>query len=91
MKKLLANKKTITTIVVAIILVVVCTVLSFMKPSESEMVSQASDTMQSLVEKDENSSRKRVTITYNSMIVINYCSFSSSGAKQINERFVGFC
>lgn len=91
MKKLLANKKTITTIVVAIILVVVCTVLSFMKPSESEMVSQASDTMQSLVEKDENSSRKRVTITYNSMIVINYCSFSSSGAKQLNERFVGFC
>ncbi|MGN0156222.1 MAG: amino acid ABC transporter permease [Lachnospiraceae bacterium] len=65
-------------------------ILGLLKPSEEEMIGKASAEMQELIKKDEASSRKRVTITYNSLVIINYCSFSSSGAKEMSERFVGF-
>ncbi len=75
--------------VTVLVLILAC-ILAAVKPSEEEMISQASPEMQELIEKDETSSRKRVTITYNSLFVINYCSFSSSGANEISEKFVGF-
>ncbi|MGN0383649.1 MAG: amino acid ABC transporter permease [Eubacterium sp.] len=84
------KKETKITAVVVLVLVIAAVVLSALKPTEELMKEQCSQEMQSLIEKDENSSRKHVTITYNSLVVINYCSFSSSGAKADTERFVGF-
>lgn len=65
-------------------------VLAANMPTKQEMLSQASEEMQSLMEKDADSSRKRVTITYNRLLVINYCSFSSSGSNEMSEKYVGF-
>lgn len=84
------NKKTkINTCLVILVIILVC-ILAAIKPSEEQMVSQASSDMQDLIEQDENSARKHVTVTYNSLFVINYCSFSSSGANELSEKFVGF-
>lgn len=60
------------------------------KPSEAEVIGKASPQMQKLIEKDEQSTRKYVTITYNNMGIINFCSFSSSGANELTEKYVGF-
>lgn len=84
------NKKTkINTCLVILVIILAC-ILAAIKPSEEQMVSQASSDMQDLIEQDENSARKHVTVTYNSLFVINYCSFSSSGANELSEKFVGF-
>ncbi len=58
-------------------------------------VEEASGEEQTGDETGEESGRKRpkrkyVTITYNDLIFINYCSFSSSGADERIERYVGF-
>lgn len=84
------TKKTKIIVVTVALCVIAATILSLWKPTEAEMAAQASEQMQELIEKDQNSSRKHVTITYNSLIVINYCSFTSSGAKELNEKYVGF-
>lgn len=84
------KKQTKITAGVVVLLLILACILAAVKPSEAEMISQASPEMQELIELDETSSRKRVTITYNSLFVINYCSFSSSGANEISEKFVGF-
>lgn len=84
------KKRTKTTWVIVLIIIAACIVLSFLKPSEADMKSMASKEMQEMIKADEGSSRKRVTITYNSLIIVNYCSFSTSGAKEITERYVGF-
>ena len=76
--------------IVALVVIAVCIVLSILKPSEAEMKSMASEEMQAMIKADENSSRKRVTVTYNNLIIVNYCSFSTSGAKEITEKSVGF-
>lgn len=65
-------------------------VLACIKPSEAEVIGKASPQMQKLIEKDEQSTRKYVTITYNNMGIINFCSFSSSGANELTEKYVGF-
>lgn len=39
-------------------------VLAAVKPSEQEMLSYTSPAMQKMIEKDAESSRKRVTVTY---------------------------
>jgi His/Glu/Gln/Arg/opine family amino acid ABC transporter permease subunit len=84
------TKKTKRTVFAVIIILIVCIILSAMKPSEAQMKSQASESMQKLIAQDETSSRKHITITYNSLWIINYCSFSSSGASAKTEKFVGF-
>lgn len=75
---------------VLLILVVASCVLAALKPSEQDMISQASEEMQQLIQADENNTRKRVTITYNSLFVINYVSFSTSGASAMSEQYLGF-
>lgn len=84
------KKKTKITLGILAVCLVVAIVLGVIKPSEERMISQASPQLQSLIEQDQQSSRKRVTITYNSLGIINYCSFSSSGANEMSEKFVGF-
>ena len=84
------KKRTMITWVVVLIIIAVCIVLSFLKPSEADMKAMASPEMQEMIKADESSSRKRVTVTYNSLIIVNYCSFSTSGAKEITEKYVGF-
>ncbi len=84
------SKRTKITWLTVLALLVVCIVLAVIKPTEVDMKNQASEEMQRLIKADEMSSRKRVTVTYNSLFIINYCSFSSSGAKEISEKYVGF-
>lgn len=84
------SKRTKITWLTVLALLVVCIVLAVIKPTEADMKNQASEEMQRLIKADETSSRKRVTVTYNSLFIINYCSFSSSGAKEISEKYVGF-
>ena len=72
------KRKTKISAVIVLLCIIAAIVLGVTKPSEEEMISQASETMQELIKKDETSTRKRVTVTYNSLFVINYCSFSSS-------------
>lgn len=84
------SKKTKRLCLLWILLLLVMFVLAAIKPGKDEMIGQASEQMQKLIEKDQNSTRKRVTVTYNNLVVISYCSFSSSGASQLSEKYVGF-
>ncbi len=84
------KKKTKITWIVILCAVAVCCVLAALKPSEADMKLQASEQMQKLIKADEGSTRKHVTVTYNSLIIVNYCSFSTSGANELTEKYVGF-
>ena len=84
------KKKTKVNAIIVVLVLIAVIVLAAIKPSREEMVSSASETMQKYIEKDETSSRKRVTSTYNNLIIIDYCSFSTSGANEMSEKFVGF-
>ncbi|MBE5927865.1 MAG: amino acid ABC transporter permease [Lachnospiraceae bacterium] len=92
MSKLL-NKKRITYGIVIIVLLIVCIILNITKPSEETMMSQCSPEIQKQLEAEKDSVRKTVTVTYNSLGIINYCSFSTTSKNSANamrERFVGF-
>ncbi|SDB05701.1 amino acid ABC transporter permease [Eubacterium oxidoreducens] len=90
-KQMPAWKKTLAKVIgVVAIIVVVAGILCAVKPTKETMIAQASDEMQEMIKEDETSTRKRVTTTYNSLIVINYCSFTSSGQVTLNEKYVGF-
>ena len=84
------KKSTKRNAVIVILIAIVLIVLACIKPSEAEVIEKASPQMQKLIEKDEQSTRKYVTITYNNMGIINFCSFSSSGANELTEKYVGF-
>lgn len=84
------NKKTKVTVGIVLLVLLAAVILNIVKPTEGEMMRYASEEMQQMMENDENSSRKRVTVTYNSLFVINYCSFTTSGATEMSEKFVGF-
>ena len=84
------KRQTKTGAAICVAVVVVMIVLAAVKPSEQEMLSHTSPAMQKMIEKDAESSRKRVTVTYNSLWVINYLSLSSSGANVMSEKYVGF-
>lgn len=58
--------------------------------SEEVMMDQASDQIKQIIEQEKNSSRKYLTITYNDLGVVNYLSFTTSGAQAIKESYVGF-
>ena len=90
MKSIKKTTKRAIAVILAVICLIVIVGLYLAKPTEADMVAQASPEMQQLIKQDADRNRKHVTITYNSLIVINYCSFSSSGAKELNEKYVGF-
>ncbi len=77
-------------IITAAVILLIVVVLAILKPGEQELLSRTSPEMQKLIEADQHSSRKRVTVTYNSLLVINYASLSTSGAKEMSEKYVGF-
>lgn len=84
------KRQTKTGAVICAAVIIVMIVLAAVKPSEQEMLSHTSPAMQKMIEKDAGSSRKRVTVTCNSLWVINYLSLSSSGANVMSEKYVGF-
>ena len=84
------SKKSKTIGVIVVIIILAAAVLSVFKPDKSQLLSHVSGDMEKLIEKDEGSDRKRVTVTYNSLVVISYCSCSSSGANEMSEKLVGF-
>lgn len=84
------NRQTKIKTVIFLLAVVAVIVLAIMKPDRQEMLSNTSEEMKKFIEQDQESNRKRVTITYNSLVVVNYLSVSSSGAKQLSEKYVGF-
>lgn len=84
------NRQTKIKTVIFLLAVVAVVVLAIMKPDRQEMLSNTSEEMKKFIEQDQESNRKRVTITYNSLVVVNYLSVSSSGAKQLSEKYVGF-
>ena len=83
-------KKYSKQIIVVAVIVVVCIILAALKPGKDTLLSMTSPEMQKMIDADKSSSRKRVTITYNSMLIINYVSLSTSGANVMSERYVGF-
>ncbi len=84
------KKSTKINAAIFVLVLIAVVILAAVKPSEEMMIGRASPEMQKLIEKDAQSTRKYVTVTYNNMIIINFCSFSSSGANEMTERFVGF-
>lgn len=84
------KRKTKITAGVILCLLVAAGVLAAVKPDRQALLGEVSPEMQRLIEKDEGRSRKRVTLTYNSLLVVSYCSCSSSGAEEMSERLVGF-
>ena len=83
-------KKYSKQIIVVAVIAVVCIILAALKPGKDTLLSMTSPEMQKMIDADKSSSRKRVTITYNSMLIINYVSLSTSGANVMSERYVGF-
>ncbi len=83
-------KKYSKQIIIAAVIIIACIILAVLKPSRDTLLSMTSPEMQKMIDADANSTRKRVTITYNSMLIINYVSLSTSGANVMNERYVGF-
>lgn len=76
--------------VIILVALALITVFSIIKPSKEEMMNQASDQIKQMIEKEKDSSRKYLTITYNDLGPISYLSFTTSGAKAIKESYVGF-
>lgn len=70
--------------------VLVYIVLSIINTSESEMMENASVTVKEMIEAEKDSSRKRITITYNDFKAIRYLSFSTGGANAFQEAYIGF-
>ena len=65
-------------------------ILSAINVSEEVMMNHASDQVKQLIEDEKDSSRKHLVITYNDLGVINYLSFTTTGAEAIRESYVGF-
>lgn len=87
-KKWKRSSKTIAVVIVAVLTVIA--ILSILKPPREELMNHASDQVKQMIEEEKDSSRKYLTITYNDLDVINYLSFTTSGAKSIKESYVGF-
>lgn len=64
--------------------------LSAVNVSQAQMMDHTSDEIKQIIEKEKDSSRKYVTITYNSFGFIKYLSISTSGAKSVKESYVAF-
>jgi len=79
-----------TAAIVIMAAVALFAVLSWINVSEETMIQSASEEMQQTIEAEKESSRKYVTITYNSFGCIKYLSFSTSGAKAMKEAYIAF-
>ncbi len=82
------STKTVAIVIMAALALIV--VLSVINVSEQDMLDNASPAIKQLIEEEKDSSRKSLTITYNNLGIINYVSFTTSGASAIKESFVGF-
>ncbi len=87
-KKWKRSSKAAAIVVMAALTVMV--VLSILNLSREDMMDHASDKVKQMIEDEKDSARKYLTITYNDLGVINYLSFTTSGAKAIKESYVGF-
>jgi len=88
--KILKNKKFRVAIIVAALILVIGTILGVLKPSEEDLLGSLTPETQKMIEEDAASSRKRVTVTYNDLFIVNYLSITSSGSKPISEKVLGF-
>ena len=77
-------------IITAIVIIALCIIMGILNPGREALLSMTSPEMQKMIEADASSTRKRVTVTYNSLFIINYASLSTSGANVMSERYVGF-
>ena len=82
------SAKTAAILVLAAVIVFI--VLSFINVSQSEMMGHASPEVKQMIQDEKDSSRKRLTVTYNDFKAISYLSFTTSGAKALQEAYVGF-
>ncbi len=82
-----SSKTAAIAVMAAVILIIVLSVLNV---SESEMMDHASPQVKQMIHDEKDSSRKRLTITYNDLKVISYLSFTTSGANAFQESYVGF-
>ncbi len=82
------SAKTAAIVIMAVVILFI--VLSIINVSESEMMNHASPQVKQMIEDEKDSSRKRLTITYNDFNAISYLSFTTSGAKPLQEAYVGF-
>ncbi len=87
-KNWMRSTKIVAIVVMAALALIV--VLSVINVSEQDMLANASPAIKQLIEEEKDSSRKSLTITYNDLGIINYVSFTTSGASAIKETFVGF-
>lgn len=71
----------------AVILIIVFSIINV---SQSELMDHVSAEVKQMVEDEKNSSRKRITITYNDLKVISYLSLSTSGANAFQESYIAF-
>lgn len=83
------KKATRNSIICAVVLVIII-ILAALRPGQAALEEKVSPTMKALLEKDAGNDRKRVVATYNNLLIIDYCSFSTSGANAVSEKFVGF-
>jgi His/Glu/Gln/Arg/opine family amino acid ABC transporter permease subunit len=79
-----------TAAIIIMAAVVFLLILSAINVSRETMMDHISDQMKQVIEKEKDSSRKYVTITYNSFGFVKYLSISTSGAKAVKEAYVGF-
>lgn len=70
-------------------LALIC-ILSAINVSKDAMMGRASDQVKQIIEDEKDKARKSLVITYNDLGVVNYLSFSTSGAQSIKESYVGF-
>ena len=89
--KVFKNVKVRVAAFVVIFILVACTVMAVLKPGRTALMNSISPEMQQKIDEDAASTRKRMTLTYNNLIVINYLSVASSGANAASEKYVGFC
>ncbi len=82
------NTKRFFAIIIGLFLIM--TIFSFLKPSKEEMLACASEEVEAQLKIDEESTVKELTVTYNDLYFINYCSFETQGANAISEKYLGF-
>ena len=82
-----SSKTAAITIMAAVVLI---GILSAIKLSKEAMMDYASDQVKQMIEDEKDSARKYLTITYNNLGVVNYLSFTTSGANALKESYVGF-
>ena len=82
------STKTLFTVILAALALLI--VLSAINVSEQDMLGNASPAVKQLIEEEKSSSRKSLTITYNDLGIVNYISFTTSGASAIKESYIGF-